>query len=112
MSIKSILKSTVVALTIPRPVGRFSHRALPSMQRPMTRWLRRGLWPMRRPSHRAPGPARSNRLARCASAARKLRIASLLNEKDGKIRGFDLGLAQLITRYILGDAAKYQFTQR
>ena len=38
-------------------------------------------------------------------------LFSLLNEKDGKIRGFDAGLAQLLTRYILGDGAKYQFTQ-
>lgn len=38
-------------------------------------------------------------------------LFSLLNEKDGKIRGFDAGLAQLITRYILGNGAKYQFTQ-
>ena len=38
-------------------------------------------------------------------------LFSLLNEKDGKIRGFDAGVAQLITRYILGDGAKYQFTQ-
>ncbi|QIL74279.1 glutamate ABC transporter substrate-binding protein (plasmid) [Diaphorobacter sp. HDW4B] len=38
-------------------------------------------------------------------------LFSLLNEKDGKIRGFDAGLAQLITRYILGDGAKYKFTQ-
>lgn len=35
----------------------------------------------------------------------------MLNEKDGKLRGFDAGLAQLITRYILGDGAKYQFRQ-
>jgi ABC-type amino acid transport substrate-binding protein len=38
-------------------------------------------------------------------------LFSLLNEKDGKIRGFDAGLAQLLTRYILGDATKYQFAQ-
>ncbi len=38
-------------------------------------------------------------------------LFSLLNEKDGKIRGFDAGLAQLLTRYILGDASKFQFTQ-
>ena len=38
-------------------------------------------------------------------------LFSLLNEKDGKMRGFDAGLAQLLTRYILGDASKYQFTQ-
>ena len=38
-------------------------------------------------------------------------LFSLLNEKDGKIRGFDAGLAQLLTRYILGDGAKYQFAQ-
>ncbi len=38
-------------------------------------------------------------------------LFSLLNEKDGKIRGFDAGLAQLLTRYILGDASKSKFTQ-
>ena len=38
-------------------------------------------------------------------------LFSLLNEKDGKIRGFDAGLAQLITRYILGDGSKFQLTQ-
>ncbi len=38
-------------------------------------------------------------------------LFSLLNEKDGRMRGFDAGLAQLLTRYILGDAAKIQFTQ-
>lgn len=38
-------------------------------------------------------------------------LFSLLNEKDGKLRGFDAGLAQLITRYILGDAGKVKFTQ-
>ncbi|WHZ13069.1 MAG: Glutamine ABC transporter, substrate-binding protein GlnH [Burkholderiaceae bacterium] len=38
-------------------------------------------------------------------------LFSLLNEKDGKMRGFDAGLAQLIARYILGNGAKIQFTQ-
>ena len=38
-------------------------------------------------------------------------LFSLLNEKDGRMRGFDAGLAQLIARYILGDGAKIQFTQ-
>lgn len=37
-------------------------------------------------------------------------LFSLLNERDGKIRGFDAGLAQLITRYILGDSSKFAFT--
>lgn len=37
-------------------------------------------------------------------------LFSLLNEKDGRIRGFDAGLAQLITHYILGDASKFVFT--
>lgn len=37
-------------------------------------------------------------------------LFSLLNEKDGKIRGFDAGLAQMITRYILGDSSKFSFT--
>lgn len=38
-------------------------------------------------------------------------LFSLLNEKDGKIRGFDAGISQLLSRYILGDGAKIQFTQ-
>jgi ABC-type amino acid transport substrate-binding protein len=38
-------------------------------------------------------------------------LFSLLNEKDGKLRGFDAGLAQLITRYILGNQYKFTFTQ-
>jgi len=38
-------------------------------------------------------------------------LFSLLNEKDGRLRGFDAGIAQLLTRYILGDASKVQFTQ-
>ncbi len=38
-------------------------------------------------------------------------LFSQLNERDGKIRGFDAGLAQLLTRYILGDGSKFQFTQ-
>ena len=38
-------------------------------------------------------------------------LFSLLNEKDGKARGFDAGLAQMIARYILGDGANTQFTQ-
>lgn len=36
-------------------------------------------------------------------------LFSLLNEKDGKIRGFDAGLAQLLTKYVLGDSTKYTF---
>jgi hypothetical protein len=42
----------------------------------LTRWSRRARWPALRPSHRAPGPARSSRPARCAWAARKPRICS------------------------------------
>lgn len=38
-------------------------------------------------------------------------LFSLLNEKDSKLRGFDAGVAQLLTRYILGDGSKFQFTQ-
>ena len=38
-------------------------------------------------------------------------LFSLLNEKDGKLRGFDAGITQLLTRYILVDGAKVQFTQ-
>jgi len=38
-------------------------------------------------------------------------LFSLLNEKDCRMRGFDAGLAQLVARYILGDGAKVKFTQ-
>ena len=36
---------------------------------------------------------------------------SLLNVEDGHRRGFDAGLYQLLTRYITGDEANYEFTQ-
>lgn len=38
-------------------------------------------------------------------------LFSLLNEQDNKVRGFDAGLYQLLTRYILGDESKYELTQ-
>lgn len=38
-------------------------------------------------------------------------LFSLLNEKDGKLRGFDAGLSQLLVRYILGDESKFEATQ-
>ncbi len=37
-------------------------------------------------------------------------LFSLLNEADGKHRGFDAGLFQLLAKYILGDAAAYDLT--
>ena len=36
---------------------------------------------------------------------------SLENVEDGGIRGFDAGLYQMLTRYILGDESKYELTQ-
>ena len=38
-------------------------------------------------------------------------LFSLLNEKDGKTRGFDAGLSQLLTRYVLGNESKQEITQ-
>ncbi|HIY51594.1 MAG TPA: glutamate ABC transporter substrate-binding protein [Candidatus Olsenella avicola] len=38
-------------------------------------------------------------------------LFSLLNEKDGVTRGFDAGLSQLLTRYVLGDEAAQEITQ-
>ena len=38
-------------------------------------------------------------------------LFSLLNEQDGHTRGFDAGLSQLLTRYILGDETKQEITQ-
>ncbi|MDO4538328.1 MAG: glutamate ABC transporter substrate-binding protein [Coriobacteriales bacterium] len=37
-------------------------------------------------------------------------LFSLLNEADGKHRGFDAGLFQLLAKYILGDASAYDLT--
>ena len=38
-------------------------------------------------------------------------LFSSLNEQDGKTRGFDAGLSQLLTRYVLGDEAAQEITQ-
>lgn len=38
-------------------------------------------------------------------------LFSQLDETDNGIRGFDAGLYQLLTRYILGDETKYEVTQ-
>ncbi len=38
-------------------------------------------------------------------------LFSLMNEVDNKVRGFDAGLYQLLTHYILGDESKYELTQ-
>lgn len=38
-------------------------------------------------------------------------LFSLLNETDGVTRGFDAGLSQLLTRYILGDETAQELTQ-
>ena len=38
-------------------------------------------------------------------------LFSLLDEKDGKLRGFDAGLSQLLTRYILSDESKFETQQ-
>ena len=111
MSIKSILKSTVVALTIVTGGSLFAQGT------PINAAAYDALV--------AQGPVADATTIASSTWASKIKQAgmlrlgstqtsnlfSLLNEKDGKIRGFDLGLAQLITRYILGDAAKYQFTQ-
>lgn len=38
-------------------------------------------------------------------------LFSQMDETDEQIRGFDAGLFQLLTRYILGDESKYEITQ-
>jgi glutamate transport system substrate-binding protein len=38
-------------------------------------------------------------------------LFSLMDEKDGKVRGFDAGLFQLLARYIFGDETKCEITQ-
>lgn len=38
-------------------------------------------------------------------------LFSLLDETDNQLRGFDAGLSQLLTRYVLGDESKMEVTQ-
>ena len=111
MSIKSILKSTVAALALAAGGSVFAQGA------PIDAAAFDTLV--------AQGPVASAETIASSTWASNIRQAgtlrlggvqtsnlfSLLNEKDGKIRGFDAGIAQLITRYVLGDGAKYQFTQ-
>ena len=44
-------------------------------------------------------------------AVRTAQLFSQLDETDNKMRGFDAGLFQLLTRYILGDESKFEITQ-
>ncbi len=111
MSIKSILKSTVAALAIVAGGSLFA-QGTPINAAEFDALV-------------AQGPVADAATIRSSTWASKIKqvgtlrlggtqtsnLFSLLNEKDGKIRGFDAGLAQLITRYILGDGAKYRFTQ-
>ena len=111
MSIQSILKSTAVALAIVT-AGPVFAQGTPIDAAAFDALIAQG------PVADA-GTIASSTWASKIKQAGTLRLGatqtsnlfSLLNEKDGKIRGFDAGLAQLITRYILGDGAKYKFTQ-
>ena len=44
-------------------------------------------------------------------ATRTSYLFSQLDETDNKVRGFDAGLFQLLAKYILGDASKFDLTQ-
>jgi ABC-type amino acid transport substrate-binding protein len=111
MQIKSILKSTVVAVALAAggplfaqgtPINTAAFDALVA-QGPVAdaATIKSSAWASK---IKQAGMLR-------LGATQTSNLFSLLNEKDGKIRGFDAGVAQLITRYILGDGAKYQFTQ-
>lgn len=111
MPIKSLLKSTVVALAVVCGGSLFAQGT------PINAAAFDALV--------AQGPVASAETIAASTWASKIKQAgtlrlggtqtsnlfSLLNEKDGKMRGFDAGLAQLLTRYILGDGGKVQFTQ-
>ena len=111
MPIKSLLKSTVVALAIVSGGSLFA-QGTPINAAAFDALVAKG--PVADAATIAASPWASK-----IKQAGTLRLGgtqtsnlfSLLNEKDGRMRGFDAGLAQLITRYILGDAAKVQFTQ-
>jgi ABC-type amino acid transport substrate-binding protein len=111
MSMKSILKSTVAALVL------VTSGSLFAQGKPIDAAAFDALV--------AQGPVASDAAIRSSAWASKIKqsgtlrlgglqtsnLFALLNEKDGKTRGFDAGLAQLIARYILGDGAKVQFMQ-
>ena len=111
MSIKSILKSTVAALALATGGSLFAQGT------PINAAAFDALV--------AQGPVASAATIASSTWASKIKQAgtlrlggtqtsnlfSLLNEKDGRMRGFDAGLAQLLARYILGDGARIQFTQ-
>lgn len=111
MSIKSLLKSSVAALAIAGGGAAFAQGT------PIDAAAFDALV--------AQGPVASAETIAASPWASKIKQAgtlrlggtqtsnlfSLLNEKDGRMRGFDAGIAQLLTRYILGDASKVQFTQ-
>ena len=111
MSIQSLLKSTVVALAIVTGGSLFA-QGTPINTAAFDALIAQG------PVADAATIASSTWASKVKQAG-TLRLGgtqtsnlfSLLNEKDGKIRGFDAGVAQLLTRYILGDASKFQFTQ-
>ncbi|MEO7105009.1 MAG: glutamate ABC transporter substrate-binding protein [Rhodoferax sp.] len=111
MSIKSILKSTAVALAIVS-VGPLFAQGTPINTAAFDALVAQG------PVADAASIASSTWASKIKKAG-ALRLGgtqtsnlfSLLNEKDGKMRGFDAGVAQLMARYILGDGAKVQFTQ-
>ena len=111
MSIQSLLKSTVVALAIVTGGSLFA-QGTPINTAAFDALVAQG------PVADAATIASSTWASKVKQAG-TLRLGgtqtsnlfSLLNEKDGKIRGFDAGVAQLLTRYILGDGSKFQFTQ-
>lgn len=111
MSIQSLLKSSVVALSVAASAPLFA-QGTPINTETFDALVAQG------PVADAATIASSTWATKIKQAG-TLRLGgtqtsnlfSLLNEKDGKLRGFDAGLAQLITRYILGDGGKVQFTQ-
>lgn len=111
MSIQSILKSTVVALAVVTGAPLFA-QGTPINTAAFDALVAQG------PVADAATIASSTWATKVKQAG-TLRLGgtqtsnlfSLLNEKDSKLRGFDAGVAQLLTRYILGDGSKYQFTQ-
>jgi len=111
MSIASVLKAAVVALAVAASAPLFA-QGTPIDARAFDALVAHG------PIADTPTTASSQWATRIKRAGvlrlggtQTSNLFSQLNEKDGKIRGFDAGLAQLLTRYILGDAAKYQLAQ-
>ncbi|AVS68775.1 ABC transporter substrate-binding protein [Paracidovorax avenae] len=111
MSIKSLLKSSVAALAIAGG-GAASAQGTPIDAAAFDALVAQGPVASAETIAESPWASKIKQAGTLRlGGTQTSNLFSLLNEKDGRMRGFDAGIAQLLTRYILGDASKVLFTQ-